>query len=120
MRWTLICILSLMLLMIACGGPATVLKLGDCPLTINVKADGEDFDGYANVYINGKLIGTTAPDTKQLKISLKPGEYVLWVTSSGFLPWKGKVLLLGKQYEQTVLARLRKEPYQDMEEQLVE
>lgn len=120
MRRIVISLFVSLLLFMACGGPAAALQLGNCPLTINVKADGENFDGYANVYINGKLIGSTDPKTSQLKISLKPGEYVLWVTSSGYLPWKGKVMLLGKNYEQTILARLKGENGSEIEEEFTE
>ena len=52
-----ICTIGLNMLM--CGGGVKSLKLGECPLTVTVKAEGKDFDGYANVYINEKFIGTT-------------------------------------------------------------
>ena len=101
-----IVILSVTLL--SCFGSKKSLKLGNCPLTVTVKAEGENFDGYANVYINEKFVGTTDSKTQVLKISLERGEYILWVTAEGYEPWKGKILLLGDGYKQNVLARLNK------------
>jgi len=100
------CTIGLSLL--TCFGGAKSLKLGECPLTITVKAEGKDFDGYANVYINEKYIGTTDSKTKVLKISLGKGEYNVWVTADGYETWQGKILLLGEGYKQNVLARLKK------------
>ena len=99
--------MGLLICSLACGGSASSLKLGNCPLTVTVKADGTDFDGFANVYIGGKLIGTTDANTKQLRVNLKKGEYTVIVVAEGYKPWRGKVLLLGDGYKQNVLARLR-------------
>jgi hypothetical protein len=89
-----------------CGGPKPAVKLGECPLTVTVKSDAEGFDGFANVYINGKFIGTTDSASKQLKISLEKGEHTIVVSADGYESWEKQVLLLGKGYRQSVLARL--------------
>lgn len=95
------------LLSFMCGGSSPSVKLGECPLTITVKADDNGFDGYANVFIDGKFIGTTDPESMTLRITLKKGEYTIIVVAEGFKPWKTKVLLLGESYQQNVLARLK-------------
>lgn len=95
-------------IMMNCGGSSSSVKLGDCPLTISVKAEGTEFDGYANVYIDGKFIGTTDSESKTLRINLKKGEYTIIVVAEGYRPWKNKVLLLGRDYQQNMLARLKK------------
>ena len=99
-------------LLMGCGS-GQALKLGDCPLTVMVKADDDDFDGYANVYIDGKFIGTTDDKTRQLRVSLKPGEYTIIVLAEGYEPWKSKILLLGKGYRQSALASLKKKGEQE-------
>ncbi|RKY75872.1 hypothetical protein DRQ12_11110 [candidate division KSB1 bacterium] len=95
-------------ILLSCSGTTPSLKLGECPLTIIVKAEDSDFDGYANVYINGKFIGTTDSRSRQLKIPLEPGEYTIQVTAEGYEPWKGTILVLGKGYKQNILANLKK------------
>ena len=90
-----------------CGGSSPSVRLGECPLTISVKAEDNDFDGYANIFIDGKFIGTTDPESMTLRINLKKGEYTIIVVAEGFKPWKTKVLLLGESYQQNVLARLK-------------
>lgn len=102
----IICTIELGFLM--CSGSNPFVKLGNCPLTVNLKAEGEDFNGYANVYINRKFIGTTDRQTQLLRISLKPGEYTIWVIAEGYEPWRCNILLLGKGYKQNVLADLQK------------
>ena len=94
--------------LLSCSGTAPPLKLGKCPLTITVNAEGDDFDGYANVYINGKFIGTTDSKSRQLRISLERGEYIIWVTAEGYEPWESTILMLGEGYKQSVLASLKK------------
>lgn len=94
--------------LLSCFGTAPSLKLGECPLTIIVKAEDSDFDGYANVYINGKFIGATDSRNRQLKIPLERGEYSIRVTAEGYEPWEGTILILGKGYKQNVLASLKK------------
>jgi hypothetical protein len=83
------------------------LKLGSCPLTITVESEDEDFDGSADVYIDGHFIGTTDDQTRQLRVSLKKGEYAIWVIAEGYQPWKSKILLLGEGYKQSALATLK-------------
>ncbi len=92
---------------ITCGG-GNKLKLGNCPLTVTVMSEDENFDGFANIYIDGKFIGTTDAQTKALRVNLKKGEYILIVTAEGHNPWKTRVMLLGDNYKQNVLARLKK------------
>ena len=101
----LICCASLIL---ACGGSSQTVKLGESPLTIFVQANSDDFSGFADIYINSKLIGTTDSRSKQLKINLKKGEYKITVTAEGYQPWHGEILLLGQGYRQSVLAQLLK------------
>ena len=92
---------------IMCGGSSHSVRLGECPLTVTVKAEDNGFDGYANIFIDGKFIGTTDPESMTLRINLKKGEYTIIVVAEGFKPWKSKVLLLGESYQQNVLARLK-------------
>lgn len=107
-HYAFVSIILCSLLFLMCGGKATV-KLGECPLTVTVKADDVEFDGFANVFIDGKFIGSTDPRTKTLRINLKKGEYTLVVVAEGYKPWRSKILLLGDGYKQTALARLKKE-----------
>lgn len=99
--------LLILVLLLHCGG-GNKLKLGNCPLTVTVMSDDEQFDGFANIYIDGKFIGTTDAQTKALRVNLKKGEYVLIVTAEGHNPWRTRVMLLGDNYKQNVLARLKK------------
>jgi len=101
-------IICLGLLSLKCGGSSQSVKLGECPLTINVVAEGDGFDGFANVYIDGKFIGATDSRSQMLRVNLRKGEYTIIVVADGFKPWKGKILLLGKDYKQSALARLKK------------
>ena len=95
-------------LFLVCGGSSQSVKLGECPLTVTVKADGDDFDGYANVYIDGKFIGTTDARSQTLRVNLKKGEYTIIVVAEGYKPWKSTILLLGGEFKQSALARLKK------------
>jgi len=97
----------LFFLFLSCFGSKEVLKLGNCPLTIRVESDEEDFDGFANVYVNRKFIGTTDSQTRSLRVSLKKGEYAIIVMADGYEPWTSKILLLGENYKQQVLAKIR-------------
>lgn len=97
----------LILLSLSCFGSKEVLKLGNCPLTIRVESSEEDFDGFANVYINRKFIGTTDSQTRSLRVSLKKGEYTIIVMADGYQPWTSNVLLLGENYKQQVLAKIK-------------
>ena len=103
-------ILFISLVFFLCGGSSTSVKLGECPLTITVKADDADFDGFANVYIDSKFIGTTDSQSQTLRINLKKGEYTIIVIAEGYTPWKNKITLLGEGYKQSALARLKKAP----------
>ena len=108
MKKTIIIILCVIgFIVLSCSGSSKSLKLGNCPLTVIVKAEGTAFDGYANIYINKKLIGTTDNTNGQLKISLKKGEYTIWVLAEGYEPWKRMITLLGNGYKQNVLASLK-------------
>ena len=108
MKWMCVCMAGLICLaLIGCGGSAK-LRLGECPLTVTVKAEDDRFDGYANIYIDGNFIGTTDARSKTLKINLKKGGYTLVVRADGYRTWENEILLLGKGYKQTVLARLEK------------
>ena len=75
---------------------------------VTVTAEGDGFDGYADVYIDGKFIGTTDNQSRTLRIDLKKGEYTIIVAAEGFKPWKSKILMLGTGYKQSALARLKK------------
>ena len=90
-------------------GAKNTIMLGECPLIVSVMAEDGGFDGVADVYINGHLIGTTDKAKGNLKIKLPRGEYDLMVTAEGYEPWEGTVLMVGKGYAQTVLARLKAE-----------
>ena len=92
-----------------CSSNAARIRLGDCQLTITVQADAEDFDGFADVYINGQFVGATDPSTRMLRVNLKRGEYTLIVAAPGYVPWRQRVSLLGAGFNQNVLARLKKE-----------
>lgn len=105
---SILLIISLALTYFTCGGSSQSIKLGECPLTITVKAEGDDFDGFANVYIDGKFIGTTDSRSQTLRVNLKKGEYTVIVAAEGYKPWKSTILLLGKDYKQSALARLKK------------
>lgn len=98
--------IPILLVGLACGGGAKVLKLGDAPLTIQVDSADPGFDGLANVYINGQFIGTTDATSKSLKISLNKGSYLIVVAAEGYTPWRTRMTLLGAGYKQTALARL--------------
>lgn len=102
-------ILSLLLLffLFNCFGSKELVQLGGCPLTISVQSDDENFDGFANIYINRKFIGTTDQNTRSLRVSLKKGEYQIIVMAEGHEPWNSTVLLLGDRYKQNVLAKLK-------------
>ena len=104
----MIFIISIGLCSFMCGGSSQTVKLGDCPLTVTVTAEGDGFDGYADVYIDGKFIGTTDSQSRTLRIDLKKGEYTVIVAAEGFKPWKSKILMLGAGYKQSALARLKK------------
>lgn len=93
-------------LLIGCAG-SQPLKLGNCQLTITVESEDEDFDGSANIYIDGHFIGTTDGQTRQLRVNLRKGEYTIWVIADGYEPWKSKILLLGEGYKQNALASLK-------------
>ncbi len=97
----------LILLSLSCFGNKDVLQLGNCPLTIRVESNEEDFDGFANVYIDRKFIGTTDNQTQSLRVSLKKGEYTIIVMADGYEPWTSKILLLGENYKQQVLAKIK-------------
>lgn len=96
------------ILTLTCAGSSGSLKLGECPLTVTVKAEDADFDGFANVFIDSKFIGTTDSQRGQLRVNLRKGEYTVIVIAEGYQPWKGKILLLGNGYKQNALARLKK------------
>lgn|GEM_PF-1262861 len=99
-------ILFSLLLVGGCGGGSQLLKLGDSPLTIQVTSPDTQFDGSANVYINGQFIGTTDSQSAAMKISLKKGSYLIVVAAEGYTPWRSRITLLGTGYKQNVLARL--------------
>ena len=99
--------LVVIILLVGCGASGK-LKLGECQLTITVKAEGDDFDGNANIYINSQFIGTTDARSSSLKLSLESGEYDVIVTYPQYEPWSSRITLLGGTLKQTVLARLKK------------
>lgn len=103
----IIAALFLSLLLFNCFGSKPMVQLGDCPLTITVQSDDKNFDGFANVYINRKFIGTTDQNTRALRVSLKKGEYQIIVMAEGHEAWSSTVLLLGDRYKQNVLAKLK-------------
>ncbi len=100
---------TLIFFLSGCAGSASKIKLGNSQLTITVQAEADDFDGFADVYINGQFIGTTDPATRALRVNLKKGEYTLIVAAPGHSPWRQRVRLLGPDFKQNVLARLKKE-----------
>ena len=97
------------LLISGCGGRASRIRLGNCQLTITVHSEADDFEGFADVYINGQFVGTTDPSTRMLRVNLRKGEYTLIVAAPGHVPWRQRVSLLGADFKQSVLARLKKE-----------
>ncbi len=106
-RIYVISIFLISFLIINCFGSKPMVQLGDCPLTITVQSEDEEFDGFANVYINRKFIGTTDKNTQSLRVSLKKSEYQIIVMAEGHEPWSSNVLLLGDKYKQNVLAKLK-------------
>jgi hypothetical protein len=89
-------LLFIIIIISACSSSA--LKLVESQLTISVNAEGDDFDGFANIYIDGKFIGTTDSRSQTLKVSLKKGEYTVIVATEGYKPWCSKIMLLGKEF----------------------
>jgi hypothetical protein len=102
-------ILAMSVCLLSCGGASTAIQLGDCPLTVVVRAEGDEFDGYANIYLDGYYLGTTDAKKRSLSINLQSGEYDLLVTADGYESWESSILMLGKEFKQNALATLRKE-----------
>ena len=108
MRNSALVFFSGIIILSSCFMGKRMIKLGDCPLSITVMAEEKDFDGFADVYLNERFIGTTDNRTGVLKVNLEKGEYIIWVKAEGYDKWEGKILLLGKGQKQNVLARLKK------------
>ena len=59
MRNSALVFFSGIIILSSCFMGKRMIKLGDCPLSITVMAEEKDFDGFADVYLNERFIGTT-------------------------------------------------------------